>query len=97
MNGKFLLVVLACLLTNVSSAQVRERPKKDCLRICKQSEFPQNARLHEQLLEIRKQKEQELDIRKKNELEDKEQALIERRDDYIDKTCAYICSGNPEN
>lgn len=96
MTIKIMLLVTAALVSNLSSAQVRERPKKDCLRICKQTPFPQKAKLDEQLFELRKQKEVEQDIRKKNEIEDKEQSLVERYEDYADKTCEYICSGNPE-
>lgn len=96
MNRKSVVLVLLVLLANLSWAGDRATSKKQCLKNCQEVGFAEKKkRLDEQLLEIRKLKDEEKDIRKLNKLEEKEQDLLENYEDHVERTCQYICEGNP--
>lgn len=96
MKYKFVLVILLGLLTNIAVANQRPTTKKQCLKNCSEVMHPEKKKaLDEQLLALRQQKEQETDLRKIKKLEEQEQALIDRHEDYIEAICVPICADNP--
>jgi len=97
---KFLILcALASVFVDTVSAQIRERPRAECLKACGEvkDNFPGKQTFERKLAEIREKKQHENDPRKLQRLAEEEQELIEDRKDQRQDVCHKICDGNPEN
>ncbi|MFC0251167.1 hypothetical protein ACFFJK_04635 [Massilia consociata] len=91
------LFVVAAVLPSIVSAQVRERPRKECFRTCLSVDpTPHKGRYEEKLAAIRESKKRETDVRKLEQLNEAEQHLTEKHLDSVDNMCHKICDQNPE-
>ncbi|WP_409267781.1 hypothetical protein [Massilia sp. BHUDP2] len=90
------LCALACVFTHTASAQIRERPKSECLKACNELDgFKGMERIERKLVEVRDRKKNETDPRKLEQLASQEQELVDERDDRRKEVCSYICEHNP--
>lgn len=96
MKKMLVLCALACAFTQTASAQIRERPKSECLKACNELDgFKGMERIERKLAEVRDRKKKETDPRKLEDLASQEQELVDERDDRRKDVCSYICEHNP--
>lgn len=96
MKKMLVLCALACAFNQTASAQIRERPKSECLKACNELDgFKGMERIERKLAEVRDKKKNETDPRKLEQLAGQEQELVDERDDRRKDVCSYICEHNP--
>lgn len=96
MKNILVLCLLAGVLVDTAAAQVRERPKSECLKACNEvGKFKGTERIDRKLAEVRANKATETDAGKLKRLADEELELIEERADKVQEVCRAICDGNP--
>ena len=96
MKKILVLCALACAFIHTASAQIKERPKSECLKACNELDgFKGMERIERKLAEVRDKKKSETDLRKLKQLDEQEQELVDERDDRRQDVCRYICEHNP--
>jgi len=96
MKKIIVLCLLAGLFVDTVAAQVRERPRSECLKACKEvANFKDTERIDRKLAEVRANKAAETDAGKLKQLTEEELALIDERADRVQDVCHAICDGNP--
>ena len=96
MKKMLVLCALACAFNQTASAQIRERPKSECLKACNELDgFKGMERIERRLAEVRDKKKSETDPRKLEQLSEQEQELVDERNDRRQDVCRYICEHNP--
>ena len=99
MKRIFVLCMTAGMFAGTVSAQVRERPRNECLKACSEVETPFKglAPLERKLAELRERKQRETNPHQLERLTEDEQELIEEHKDRRQHICHQICDGNPES
>ncbi|MFN3792456.1 hypothetical protein [Massilia sp.] len=99
MKRLLLLLAAARIIAPSATAQLTVTTRQVCERNCKELELGESPRkipYDMELARIRQLKKAETDPAKRKLLDEQEQDAIDRRADFIERTCSYICATNPD-
>ncbi|WP_423032523.1 hypothetical protein [Undibacterium sp. Tian12W] len=95
-----MIIILSASSCIEAQAQIniegrKARPRAECERLCNEGsiDFAHNRK---GLDKIRAEIEKEKDPAKLKDLRKKEENELERVKDKVEKSCTYICEGNPD-
>lgn len=100
MKRFMVLLAGAAILAGTASAQRQVSTRQVCEQRCNDGlpdeDSPGMRPYNEKLAQIRQQKKAETDPDKRKALDRQEEDVLDKRADYVGKTCRYICATNPE-